>query len=75
MGETLGRRLSTAEDWLLYQNGPCGIYGGQSVTGSGFPPSLPFSPVSINLPLLHIHSCVIWRTESGPVRGRSFTVI
>jgi hypothetical protein len=33
---------------------------------------LRFSFVSIS-PLLHIHSCIIWRMENGPVSGRSST--
>jgi hypothetical protein len=34
---------------------------------------LQFSRVSIIPPLLHIRSCIIWGTDSGPVRGRSST--
>jgi hypothetical protein len=31
---------------------------------------LRFCPVSIILPLLHIHSFIIWGVDSGPVSGR-----
>jgi hypothetical protein len=34
---------------------------------------LRFSPVSIIPPLLHIHSCIIWEMDRGPVSGRSAT--
>jgi hypothetical protein len=32
-----------------------------------------FIPVSIFPPLPHIHSCIIWGTDSVPVRGSSST--
>jgi hypothetical protein len=38
---------------------------------SVFSRTIQFSPVSIIPPLLHIHSCVIWGLDSGPVSDRS----
>jgi hypothetical protein len=35
-----------------------------------FSPSPPFSPVSITPPLLHIHPCIIWGMDIGPVSQR-----
>jgi hypothetical protein len=34
---------------------------------------LQFSPVSIIPLLLHIHACIIWGIDNGPVSGCSFT--
>jgi hypothetical protein len=34
---------------------------------------LRYSPDSIIPPLLHIHSCIIWGMDNGPVSGRSST--
>jgi hypothetical protein len=38
MLQAIRRRRFTAEDRLQSQASPCGIYGGQSYTGSDFPP-------------------------------------
>jgi hypothetical protein len=41
--------------------------------GQVFLPVLLFSPVSIILPLLHIHACIIWGLDKGAVSDRSST--
>jgi hypothetical protein len=41
--------------------------------GQGFLRVLRFSSVTTIPPLLHIHSCIIWGTDNGPVSGRSST--
>jgi hypothetical protein len=38
MAQAVRRRPFTAETWVLSRASPCGIFGGQSGTGTGFSP-------------------------------------
>jgi hypothetical protein len=58
-------RLLNEEAYLSSQGSPCGIYGDQSGTGTGFSPNLSVFPVSIISPLVHIYSCIIWGVDNG----------
>jgi hypothetical protein len=55
MAQAVSRRPLTAEDRFRSRVGPCGICGGQSGTGTGFPPSTSVFPCqfhSTDTPLL-----------------------
>jgi hypothetical protein len=49
IAQVVSRRPLTTEARVS----PCGIYGGQSVTGTGFPRVIRFSPVNFIPPVLH----------------------
>jgi hypothetical protein len=54
MAQAVSRRPLTAEARVRSRVSPCGIYGGQSGTGTGFfPRVLRFSPVNLIPPVLH----------------------
>jgi hypothetical protein len=72
MAQAVSRLLLTAEARVNFQGNPCGICGAQSDTGTGFCSNPSVSPVSIIPPLLHIHSCIIWRMENGPFSGQIY---
>jgi hypothetical protein len=44
MAQAVSRRPPTAEARVLSRVGPCGICGGRSGTGTGFPPSTSVLP-------------------------------
>ena len=48
-------RPFTAEARVHFVVGPCGIYGGQVCTRTGFSPSLPVFSLNIIPPVLHAH--------------------
>jgi hypothetical protein len=55
MAQAVSRRPHAAEARVRSRVGPCGICGGQSGTGTGFPPSTPVFPCqfhSTGAPLL-----------------------
>jgi hypothetical protein len=52
MAQAVSRRPLTAEAWFRARVSPCGICGGQSVTGTGFCPSSSIFPVNIVPPSL-----------------------
>jgi hypothetical protein len=59
MAQVISRRPLTAEDRVRTRVNPCGIYGGQSVTGSGFSPSSSVFPCQYIIPVaLQTHT--IW---------------
>jgi hypothetical protein len=47
MAQVVSRRPLAAEAQIRARVNPCGICGGQSGTGTGFPPSSSVSPVNI----------------------------
>ena len=53
MAQAVSRRLLTAEARFRSRVSPCGICGGQSGTGTGFPPNTSVSPVNFISPVLH----------------------
>jgi hypothetical protein len=53
MAQAVSRRPVTAEARVRTPVSPCGICGGQSGTGTGFPRALGFSLVNFIPPLLH----------------------
>jgi len=52
MAQAVSRWFLTAEARVRVRVSPCGIYGGQSDTGTGFPQSFLVLPASIILPWL-----------------------
>jgi hypothetical protein len=59
MAQAVSRRPLTAEAWVRFRLGPCGICGGQSGTGTGFSPSTSVFPLSISF-----YRCYItWKHE------------
>jgi hypothetical protein len=54
MAQAVSGWLFTAEALFCFRVSPCGIYVGQSGTGTGFPPSSLFSPASIIPPWLSV---------------------
>jgi hypothetical protein len=62
----------TAGDRVRFQCSPYRIVGGQSGTGPGFFSELFGFSVNVIVPLLIIHSCVIWGMDKG-VSGQSPT--
>jgi hypothetical protein len=53
MAQAVSRRPPTAQARARSRVGLCGIFGGQSGTGTVFPQILRFSPVNFILPVLH----------------------
>jgi hypothetical protein len=51
MAQVVSRRPLTAKTWVRARVNPCGIYGGQSGTGTGFSPTSSVSPVNISFQL------------------------
>jgi hypothetical protein len=52
MAQAVSRRPLTAETRVRSRDNPCGIFGGRSGTGTGFPRVLRFSPVNFIPPVL-----------------------
>jgi hypothetical protein len=72
----LGRAITqTVSSRDRAQVGPCGVgfVVDKVALEQVFLRVLQFSSVSIIPPLLHIHSCIIWGMDSGPVSGHSST--
>jgi hypothetical protein len=69
IAQAVSRRLPTAEAQINAQVSPCGIVVDKVALGQVFLRVLRFSPVRIIPLLLHIHSCIIWGIDKGPVRG------
>jgi hypothetical protein len=63
MAQVVSRRPLTAEALVRARVSPCGVCGGQSGTGTCFPPSSSVSPVNIIPPslskLISSEECVI----------------
>jgi hypothetical protein len=64
-------RLLTSEIRVRSQVRPCGICDEQVALGQVLLGVLRFLLVSVTPPLLHIHSCIIWGLENGPVSRRT----
>jgi hypothetical protein len=62
MAKAVSRRPLTAEARVRSQVTPCGVFGGQSGTGTGFSPSCRFSPVSFIPLVLHYLSNLVKKT-------------
>jgi hypothetical protein len=56
MAHAVSRRHLTAEAWVRAWVSPCGICGGQSDTGTSFPPSSSISPVNVIPPWMNNRS-------------------
>jgi hypothetical protein len=63
--------LLTVAAWVCAQVIPVGFMVDKLALGQGFLQVLWFSPINIIPWLLHIHSCIIWWTDNGPVSGCS----
>jgi hypothetical protein len=56
IAQAVSRRHLTAESQVRARVNPCGIYGGQSGTGTGFSPSYPVFPCQCHSTIvLHTH--------------------
>jgi hypothetical protein len=64
--QAVSRRLLTVEAWVRVH---VGFVVDKVAMGQVFLPGLRFFPVSIIPPLLHIHLCISWGIDNGPVSG------
>jgi hypothetical protein len=62
MAQAVSRRPLTAEAWVQSRFSPCGVCGGQSGTGTGFPPENFGFPLSISF-----HRCSITRINKKKI--------
>jgi hypothetical protein len=70
MAHAVSRRLLIAEARVRAQVRPCGIFMGKVALEQVSLRVLRFPPVSVIPPLFHIHLCVIWGMNKGPVSGQ-----
>jgi hypothetical protein len=63
----VSRQAVTAEAWFHALVSPCGICGGRSGTGTGFPPSSSVFARSIFFNRGFPHSYVNWEKNNGPI--------
>jgi hypothetical protein len=67
--QAVSGRLLTEEARVRAQRIPLGSVVDEVVLEQVSLRVLRLSPVSIIPPLLHIHSCIIWGMDNGPVSG------
>jgi hypothetical protein len=60
MAQVISRRPLTAESRVRARVNPCGICGGQSGTGTGFPPSSSVFPLSIYHSTVALQTHITW---------------
>jgi hypothetical protein len=60
MTQVVSRRPLTAEDRVRARVNPCGIYGGQSGTGTNFSPSSSVFPCQYHS-IVALQTHIIWR--------------
>jgi hypothetical protein len=71
MAQAVSRLPLIAEAQIRARVNPCGICGGQSGTGTGFPQSSSVSPVNIIPPSLSNSYHLGYENRSASVSGRS----
>jgi hypothetical protein len=75
MAQAVSRRLLTAEAQFRLWVNPCGIFGGQSGTGTNFSPSSSLFPcqykTTVALQLISTPTRIIWGKNHMSVGGSS----